>query len=175
MNFDNLVAVLAVAAAVPLILTAVPLVPVPRPVLEIVAGIVLGHAVLDLVQPDQAVRLVSMIGLAFLLFLAGAALPAGPPGRARTARRPLPVRPRQHPRCRRGGAAPSDVAALHRRRHHHRASVARHQSSQRGCTVAAGLFSVILFPVISLHLLRSSAKGPGMVAEQGTFAGGHIR
>ena len=41
--------------------------------------------------------------------------------------------------------------------------------------VAAGLFSVILFPVISLHLLRSSAKGPGMVAEQGTFAGGHIR
>jgi hypothetical protein len=42
MNFDNLVAVLAVAAAVPLIRTAVPLVPVPGPVLEIVAGIVLG-------------------------------------------------------------------------------------------------------------------------------------
>jgi hypothetical protein len=34
MNFDNLVAVLAVAAAVPLILTAVPLVPVPGPVLR---------------------------------------------------------------------------------------------------------------------------------------------
>jgi hypothetical protein len=44
MNFDSLVAVLAVAAAVPLILTAVPLVPVPGPVLEIVAGIVLGPA-----------------------------------------------------------------------------------------------------------------------------------
>ena len=71
MNFDNLVAVLAAAAAVPLILTAVPLVRVPGPVLEIVAGIVLGPAVLDLVKPDQAVRLVSMIGLAFLLFLAG--------------------------------------------------------------------------------------------------------
>ena len=71
MNFDNLVAVLAVAAAVPLILTAVPLVRVPGPVLEIVAGIVLGPAVLDLVKSDQAVRLVSMIGLAFLLFLAG--------------------------------------------------------------------------------------------------------
>ena len=71
MNFDNLVAVLAVAAAVPLILTAVPLVRVPGPVLEIVAGIVLGPAVLDLVKPDQAVRLVSTIGLAFLLFLAG--------------------------------------------------------------------------------------------------------
>jgi Kef-type K+ transport system membrane component KefB len=71
MNFDNLVAVLAVAAAVPLILTAVPLVRVPGPVLEIVAGIVLGPAVLDLVKPDQTVRLVSTIGLAFLLFLAG--------------------------------------------------------------------------------------------------------
>jgi Kef-type K+ transport system membrane component KefB len=71
MNFDNLVAVLAVAAAVPLILTTVPRVPVPGPVLEIVAGIMLGPAVLDLVQPDQAVRLVSTIGLAFLLFLAG--------------------------------------------------------------------------------------------------------
>jgi Kef-type K+ transport system membrane component KefB len=71
MNFDNLVAVLAVAAAVPLILAAVPRVPVPGPVLEIVAGIVLGPAVLGLVQPDQAVRLVSTIGLAFLLFLAG--------------------------------------------------------------------------------------------------------
>ena len=71
MNFDNLVAVLAVAAAVPLILSAVPKVPVPGPVLEIVAGIVLGPAVLGLVQPDQAVRLLSTIGLAFLLFLAG--------------------------------------------------------------------------------------------------------
>jgi Kef-type K+ transport system membrane component KefB len=71
MNFDNLVAVLAVAAAVPLILAAVPRVPVPGPVLEIVAGIVLGPAVLNLVKPDQAVRLVSTIGLAFLLFMAG--------------------------------------------------------------------------------------------------------
>ena len=71
MNSDNLVAVLAVAAAVPLILAAVPRVPVPGPVLEIVAGIVLGPAVLDLVKPDQAVRLMSTIGLAFLLFLAG--------------------------------------------------------------------------------------------------------
>ena len=64
-NFDNLVAVLAVAAAVPVILAAVPRVPVPGPVLEILAGIVLGPAVLGLVKPDQAVRLVSTIGLAF--------------------------------------------------------------------------------------------------------------
>jgi Kef-type K+ transport system membrane component KefB len=71
MNFGNLVAVLAVAAAVPLILAAVPRVRVPGPVLEILAGIVLGPAVLHLVKPDQVVRLVSTIGLAFLLFLAG--------------------------------------------------------------------------------------------------------
>jgi hypothetical protein len=54
MNFDNLVALLAVAAAVPLIITAVPRVRVRRPVLESLAGIVLGPAVLDLVKPDQA-------------------------------------------------------------------------------------------------------------------------
>ena len=70
-TFDNLVAVLAVAAAVPLVLAAVPRVPVPGPVLEIVAGIVLGPAVLGVVVADQAVRLVATIGLAFLLFLAG--------------------------------------------------------------------------------------------------------
>jgi Kef-type K+ transport system membrane component KefB len=32
--------------------------------------------------------------------------------------------------------------------------------------VAAGLFSVIIFPVISVQLLRSSAEGPGMLPEQ---------
>lgn len=32
--------------------------------------------------------------------------------------------------------------------------------------VAAGLFSVIIFPIISLQLLRSSAKDPSMVPEQ---------
>ena len=32
--------------------------------------------------------------------------------------------------------------------------------------VAAGLFSVIIFPVISLQLLRSSAERPSMVPEQ---------
>ena len=32
--------------------------------------------------------------------------------------------------------------------------------------VTAGLLSVIVFPIISLQLLRSSAKGPSMVPEQ---------
>jgi hypothetical protein len=32
--------------------------------------------------------------------------------------------------------------------------------------VAAGLFSVIIFPVVSLQLLRSSAEGPSMAPEK---------
>jgi len=32
--------------------------------------------------------------------------------------------------------------------------------------VAAELFSVILFPIFSLQLLRSSVQGPSMVPEQ---------
>jgi Kef-type K+ transport system membrane component KefB len=70
-NTDNLVAVLVIAAVVPLALGAVPRIAVPGPVLEIVAGIVFGPAVLGLIQPDQAVRLIATIGLGFLLFLAG--------------------------------------------------------------------------------------------------------
>ena len=68
---DDLVLVLLVAAAVPLVLAAVPRLLVPAAVLEIVAGIVLGPDVLDVVDLDQAVQVVSTIGLAFLLFLAG--------------------------------------------------------------------------------------------------------
>ena len=32
--------------------------------------------------------------------------------------------------------------------------------------IAAGLLSVIIFPIISLQLLRSPAKGPSMVPDQ---------
>lgn len=71
MSYDNLVIVLAVAAAVPFVLAMVPRVPLPGPVLEIVAGVVLGPAVLNLVQPDATVEALSIIGLSFLLFLAG--------------------------------------------------------------------------------------------------------
>ncbi|MEU3620299.1 cation:proton antiporter [Streptomyces sp. NPDC006872] len=71
MVYNNLVIVLAVAASVPFLLSLVPRVPLPGPVLEIVAGIVLGPAVLNLVQPDATVQALSVIGLSFLLFLAG--------------------------------------------------------------------------------------------------------
>jgi Kef-type K+ transport system membrane component KefB len=71
MSYDNLVIVLVVAAAVPFLLALMPRVPLPGPVLEIVAGIVLGPAVLNVVRPDATVQALSIIGLSFLLFLSG--------------------------------------------------------------------------------------------------------
>ncbi|MCE0767515.1 cation:proton antiporter [Pseudonocardia kujensis] len=68
----NLVLVLAVAAGVPLLLGLVPALPLPGPLLEIVAGIVLGPAVLGWIEPDATVKAFALFGLAFLLFLAGA-------------------------------------------------------------------------------------------------------
>ncbi|WP_165396118.1 cation:proton antiporter [Streptomyces sp. F001] len=59
------------SAGVPFLLAVMPRVPLPGPVLEIVAGIVLGPAVLNVVQPDAIVQALSIIGLSFLLFLAG--------------------------------------------------------------------------------------------------------
>jgi len=43
----------------------------PSVVLEIVAGIVIGPSVLGIVDVDQSIEVISVIGLAFLLFLAG--------------------------------------------------------------------------------------------------------
>src|SRR5260370_11110489 len=71
MRYDNLLIVGGVAAGVPFVLGLFPRLPLPGPVLEIVAGIVLGPAVLKLVQPDTTVLAFSTIGLGFLLFLAG--------------------------------------------------------------------------------------------------------
>ncbi|MGI5290190.1 cation:proton antiporter [Nonomuraea polychroma] len=71
MSYDNLLIVLAVAAGVPFLLATVPRLPVPGAVLEIVAGVILGPAVLNVVTADTAVQTLSIIGLGFLLFLAG--------------------------------------------------------------------------------------------------------
>ena len=68
---DDLVLVLLVAAVVPLALATVPRLLLPAAVLELVAGVVLGPDVLAVVEVDAAVEVVSTIGLAFLLFLAG--------------------------------------------------------------------------------------------------------
>jgi Kef-type K+ transport system membrane component KefB len=69
--FDNLLIVVAVAFAAPLLLGFFPAVKLPSVVLEIIAGIVIGPSVLGIVHVDESIRVISVIGLAFLLFLAG--------------------------------------------------------------------------------------------------------
>ncbi len=70
-SFENLLIVTAVAFAAPLALGMFPRVKLPAVVLEIVAGIVIGPAVLGWVEIDEPVEVLSLLGLAFLLFLAG--------------------------------------------------------------------------------------------------------
>ena len=71
LSFTNLLVVMAIAFAAPLLLGLFPRVQLPSVVLEIVAGIVLGPSVLGLVEADEAVQVVALLGLAFVLFLAG--------------------------------------------------------------------------------------------------------
>src|SRR5829696_3252467 len=69
--FTNLLLVCAVAFAAPLLLGLFPRVQLPSVVLEIVAGIVIGPSVLGLAEVDVTVEVVALLGLAFVLFLAG--------------------------------------------------------------------------------------------------------
>jgi Kef-type K+ transport system membrane component KefB len=70
-SFSNLVVVAAVAFLAPLLLGLAPRLRLPAVVVQIVAGIVLGPSVLGWVHVDLLVSALSMLGLAFLLFLAG--------------------------------------------------------------------------------------------------------
>src|SRR5918992_2146806 len=70
-EFGDLLLVVAVAFVAPFVLGLFPGVRLPSVVLEIIAGIVIGPALLGIVEVDQAIEVVSIIGLAFLLFLAG--------------------------------------------------------------------------------------------------------
>src|ERR671935_878320 len=70
-SFSGLLIVVAVAFAVPLVLGLFPRVKLPSVVLEILAGIIIGPSVLSIVDVDQTISVISVIGLAFLLFLAG--------------------------------------------------------------------------------------------------------
>jgi Kef-type K+ transport system membrane component KefB len=70
-SFSGLVIVAAVAFAAPLVVGLVPTVRLPAVVLEIVAGIVVGPAGLGWVSPDLPIDVLSLLGLAFLLFLSG--------------------------------------------------------------------------------------------------------
>jgi Kef-type K+ transport system membrane component KefB len=70
-SFSGLLIVVAVAFAVPFTLGLLPGLRLPAVVLELVLGIVIGPAVLGWVQIDATISVVALIGLVFLLFLAG--------------------------------------------------------------------------------------------------------
>jgi len=70
-EFENVLIMSAGAFAVRLFLGFVPSIRVPGPVLEIVIGVVIGPQVLGWVVVDGPVLVLSTLGLAFLLFLAG--------------------------------------------------------------------------------------------------------
>src|SRR5215208_5570566 len=70
-SFTNLLIVMAVAFTAPLVLGLFPRLLLPSVVLEIVAGILVGPSVLGWVEVDEAVEVVALLGLAFVLFLAG--------------------------------------------------------------------------------------------------------
>jgi Kef-type K+ transport system membrane component KefB len=69
--FSGLLIVTVVAFGAPFVLGLFPRLRLPSVVLEIVAGIVVGPSVLGWVHVDQTIAVVSTLGLAFLLFLAG--------------------------------------------------------------------------------------------------------
>ena len=70
-SFQGLLIVAVVAFLVPLLLGLSPARRLPPVVLEIAAGIVIGPSVLGWVRVDLPISILSVLGLAFLLFLAG--------------------------------------------------------------------------------------------------------
>jgi Kef-type K+ transport system membrane component KefB len=70
-SFGGLLLVAAIAFLAPLTVGLVPRLRLPAVVLEIVAGIAVGPAGLGWVSPDDAIGVLSLFGLALLLFLAG--------------------------------------------------------------------------------------------------------
>ncbi len=76
-SFSGLVIVAAVAFAAPLLLGLAPKLRLPSVVVEIVAGIVIGPSVLGWVEPDLVIQILAVLGLAFLLFLAGLEIELG--------------------------------------------------------------------------------------------------
>lgn len=70
-SFRGLAIVAAVGFLVPLLLGLAPRLRLPSVILEIGVGVAIGPAALGWVQVDEPIRLMSRIGLASLLFLAG--------------------------------------------------------------------------------------------------------
>ena len=70
-SFDNLLVVSLIAVLAPLLLGFAPGLRIPAIVLEIVAGVIVGPSVLGWVQVDLPVSILALLGLTFLLLLAG--------------------------------------------------------------------------------------------------------
>ena len=70
-DFSGLVVVAAVAFSAPLLLGLAPALRLPAVVLEFVAGIAVGPSGFGWVEIDAPIEVLSLIGLAFLLFLSG--------------------------------------------------------------------------------------------------------
>lgn len=68
---SDLVVVVLVALAAPILVDLLPRVRLPSVVVELTAGIVIGPSVLGWIEMDDPLTLLSSLGLAFLLFLAG--------------------------------------------------------------------------------------------------------
>ena len=71
LSLTGVLVVAAIAFLVPLGLGLAPSLRVPSVVLEIAAGILIGPAILGLVEVDLPLRVLALLGLAFLLLLAG--------------------------------------------------------------------------------------------------------
>src|SRR6185503_19632712 len=71
LHFGGLLLVVAVAFVAPFLLGLAPRLRLPSVVVEIVAGIIIGPSVLGWVEIDETIAVLALIGLAFLLFLAG--------------------------------------------------------------------------------------------------------
>jgi Kef-type K+ transport system membrane component KefB len=70
-HLGNLFGLTVIAFAVPFMLGFLPRVRVPSVVVELLAGILFGPALLGWIEPDPVVSTMSALGVAFLLFLAG--------------------------------------------------------------------------------------------------------
>src|SRR5437867_9364239 len=70
-HFVNLLVISAVALLAPLLVGFAPQLRIPSVVLEIIAGVIVGPSVLGWVHVDLPVQILAVVGLAFLLFLAG--------------------------------------------------------------------------------------------------------
>src|SRR5690242_12115135 len=71
MTSTALVVVLAVSAGVSLLRGLVPAFPLPGPLIELLCGLALGPTGFGWVHVDPLVSAVAVLGMAFLLFLAG--------------------------------------------------------------------------------------------------------